>query len=143
MDTIGIIFALLASITWGMVYTLDQKILTDISPLTWLVISSFVMFFLTLPIIFWLLPDVKMVLNSGRSNLLIILSSQILIFFATLFIFYAIKHLGSATANIFEISYPVFVVLFSLMIFGGRLTLPFYVGSALIFLGSAIIIKFS
>jgi drug/metabolite transporter (DMT)-like permease len=143
MSTAGIIFAILASVTWGLVYTIDQKILTSVSPLTWLAISTFVMVFLTLPVLLFNLEEVKTVFHSGRNNLLLILLSQILIFMASLFIFYAIKQLGAINANIFEITYPLFVVIFSLLIFGARISLAFGIGALLILVGSMVIIKWS
>lgn len=143
MDTTGIIFAVLASITWGMVYTIDQKILTNMSPILWLAISSFVIAILMLPVIILNREEVRIILHSGKSNLLLILFSQILIATSTFFIFSSIKHLGAATASIFEITYPLFVVVFSLIMFGGNINIYFWLGSALIFAGSIVLVRLS
>ena len=78
MDTIGIIFAVLASITWGLVFTIDQKILTNISPILWLAISSVLMGVMLLPILFFNKEEIRVILWSGRNNLLLILFSQVL-----------------------------------------------------------------
>ncbi|MBA4318326.1 MAG: hypothetical protein C0412_07990 [Flavobacterium sp.] len=143
MSTTGIIFAMLASITWGAVYTIDQKILTNMSPILWLAISTFVTAILMLPVIFFNLEEVRAVLHSGKSNLLFIFSAQVLIAVATFLIFSSIKHLGAATASVFEITYPFFVIIFSLLMFGGSVNAYFWLGSALIFLGAVVITKFS
>jgi len=143
MDMTGITFAVLASVAWGLVYTIDQKILGLMSPLAWLAISSLIAAIITLPVLFLHQEEIKAVFQSGRNNVLLMIGTQFLIVLATLFIFSAIKHLGAVTANIFEITYPLFVVIFSLLMFGGRISLSFGVGALFIFLGSLIIIKFS
>lgn len=143
MDTIGIIFAVTASITWGLVYTIDQKILANISPILWLALSSVVIGIMLLPILFFHKEEIKVILQSGRNNLLLILTSQLLIALATFLIFSSIKHLDAINASIIEITYPFFVIIFSLVLFGGSINIYFWIGSILIFIGSIVLIKFS
>lgn len=143
MITTGVIFAVLASVTWGAVYTIDQKILTSMSPILWLAISSIVTAVIMFPVVFFNKGEVDSIIHSGRNNLLLILSAQILIAVANFFIFSSIKNLGAATASLFEITYPFFVAVFSLLIFGGSFNAYFIFGSILIFLGSFVLVRFS
>jgi drug/metabolite transporter (DMT)-like permease len=143
MSTIGIIFAVLASVTWGMVYTIDQKILTNVSPILWLTISSIITAMLMLPVIFLNMGEIKTIIHSGRNNLLLILLVQILAIVATFFIFSSIKHLGASTASVLEITYPVFVIIFCFFLFRENVNVYFWLGTTFILLGSFIVIKFS
>ena len=64
-------------------------------------------------------------------------------FLANFFILSSIKQLGAAHASILEITYPFFVLLFGWLFFGGSVNAYFWLGSALVFAGSAVIIKFA
>lgn len=140
MDMFGIIFAVMASVTWGLVYVIDQKILTSISPVLWLALSSFVIAVLLLPVILLNKEDVRVIIYSGRSNLLLILSSQILIAISTFFIFSSIRRLGAMTASIIEITYPIFVILFSIFLLNYSLNMYFWIGTLLVFFGVFILV---
>ena len=59
---------------------------------------------------------------------------------ATLCILGSIRLLGANTSAVLEISYPLFVALFSTLIFRGQLQPPVIVGGMFIFLGAAIIV---
>lgn len=141
MKTIGFIYAIAAAVTWGLVYTIDQKILFKVSPLSLLFIGSLITSIITFPILLFDSQSVKNLLGSGRVNLGLILLSVFLATLANLFIFSGIKILGASTASVFEIAYPFFVILFSFLIFRNSLNLYFLLGSVFIFLGSFIIIK--
>ena len=51
----------------------------------------------------------------------------------------SIQLLGAAKSSVLEISYPLFVALFSCWFFGGQLQLPVVIGGGFIFVGAAII----
>ncbi len=143
MKIVGFIYAIAAAVTWGLVYVIDQKILDKISPLALLFIGSLITMIVTLPILLFDFRPMRELLGSGRSNLILIFVSVILAALANLFIFSGIKTLGAATASVFEIAYPFFVILFSVLIFKTSLNLYFLIGAILIFTGSLIIIKFA
>ena len=142
MRNIGFIYAVAAAVTWGLVYAIDQKVLTKISPLSLLFFSSMMAAVVTLPI--WMLDSasVKTLFSSGKQNLGLIFISVLLAVLANFFIFSAIKTLNASTASIIEITYPIFVILFSFLLFKQAITWYFALGAALIFVGTVIVIKF-
>jgi len=141
MKTVGFIYAIAAAVTWGLVYTIDQKILDKVSPLSLLFIDSVLIAIITLPILLFDSQSIKDLLGSGKFNLGLIFISVVLATLANFFIFSGIKILGASTASIFEIAYPFFVILFSFLIFRTSLNLYFLLGAIFIFAGSLIIIK--
>jgi len=142
MRSIGLIYATLAAVTWGLVYTIDQKILDKVSPAPLIFITSLLVVILSMPIMMIDPRPLKILLNSGKLNLGLIVLTVLLTTLANFFIFSGIKILGASTASIFEIAYPFFVILFSFLLYKTSLNIYFFFGSVLIFLGSFIIIKF-
>lgn len=140
---IGFIYAIAAAVTWGLSYTLDEKILTTVSPVRLLFIHAIITALITFPFLFWSDGSIKEVLHSGKNNLAIIVASIILATVANFFIFSSIKALDASTASIMEIAYPFFVVLFSALLFRSIPNIYFFAGGLLIFIGSFVIIKFS
>lgn len=140
---IGFIYALGAAIVWGLVYAVDQKILSSVSPVILLFITSLLATLITLPFIFFNNNSLKFLLGSGKTTLSLILVSALLATLANFLIFSGIKSLGASAASIIEIAYPFFVVLFSFILFRSTLNAYFFVGGILIFIGSIIIIKFA
>ena len=140
--TIGYIYAILAAVTWGLVYTIDQKILTKISPFSLIFVGSLIVLAISLPIVLLDQRPLRILLNSGKANLALIVLSVVLSTLANFMIFSGIKILGASTASIFEIAYPFFVILFSFLLFKTGLNAYFLFGSVLIFLGSYVIIRF-
>ena len=127
MDKIGLVYAVLAAILWGLVYTIDQKILEKVSPLNLLLFYTAVMIIILPPIQFFFgEQQIKTILNLGKFDIVLILLTCILGLVASWFIFAAISKLGASTASIFEIAYPVFVVLFSYLLFQTSLNAYFY-----------------
>jgi len=142
MET-GFIYAIGAAITWGLVYTIDQKILSSITPMTLLFISSIGAMLITLPFIFFDNGSIKTLLASGKNNLLLIFISVVLGTLASFLILSGIKKLDASTVSIIEIAYPFFVVLFSYIVFRSTPNVYFFLGGILVFIGSVIIIKFA
>ena len=138
---IGFLYAIGAAITWGLVYSIDEKILGNVTPIAFIFISSIITPILILP--FVLRSGLKATLSSGVENFPIIILSVVLGLFANFFILSGIKNLNASTASIIEISYPFFVLLFSFIIFRTTPNLYFFLGGILVFIGSVIIIKFA
>src|SRR3989344_73581 len=116
MET-GFIYAIGAAITWGLVYAIDQKILSGVAPMTLLFIDSIIAAIIMLPFIFFSNGSIKEVIVSGKSSWSLIIISVALATLANFLIFSGIKNLDASTASIIEITYPFFVVLFSYILF--------------------------
>ncbi|MGC9968295.1 MAG: DMT family transporter [Minisyncoccia bacterium] len=143
MGNFGFVYAVGAALTWGLVYALDQKILSGSSPLAYLFINSLFTAILVLPFLFFDGGSIKTIFSSRGTILWLIVASVVLAALANFLIFSGIKILGASTASIIEIAYPFFVVLFSFIIFRSTPNIYFLLGGALIFVGSIIIIKFA
>ena len=139
MENTGLFYAIGAAVVWGLVYTIDQKILSEVSPLMLLFINSIVTVVILLPFVFF--TNTKIVFEVGKMGLLLILGASLLAALANFFIFSSIKSLNASTASIIEVSYPFFVVLFSFIIFRAVPNIYFFLGGALIFAGTFVIIK--
>ncbi len=142
MET-GFIYAIGAAITWGLVYAIDQKILSSVPPLTLLFIDSTITAIIMLPFIFFSNGSIKDIVISGKANWALIIISVVLATLANFLIFSGIKNLNASTASIIEIAYPFFVVLFSYVLFRSTPNIYFFIGGILVFIGSVIIIKFA
>ncbi len=138
---IGFIYAIGAAITWGLVYAIDQKILSNITPISLLFINSIITAIIMLPFLFFSNNSVKQFLALDRANLSLVIFEALLVMLANFLIFSGIKNLDASTASIIEIAYPFFVVLFSYIIFRSTPNIYFFLGGALVFLGSVVIIK--
>jgi len=140
---IGFIYAIGAAVTWGLVYAIDQKILSNVPPMTLLFIDSIITAIVMLPFVFWSNGSIKDTLISGKTNWSLITLSVVLAALANFLIFSGIKNLDASTASIIEIAYPFFVVLFSYIFFRSSPNIYFFIGGVLIFVGSIIIIRFA
>jgi drug/metabolite transporter (DMT)-like permease len=140
---IGFIFAIGAAMIWGLAYAIDQKILSNVSPVTLLFVSSLLAAIITLPFVISNSENLKNLTGSGKTILLLIIASGVLATLANFLIFSSIKNLNASLASIIEIAYPFFVVLFSFILFRSSLNIYFFIGGTLIFIGSVIIIKFA
>jgi drug/metabolite transporter (DMT)-like permease len=140
---VGFIYAIGAAITWGLVYAIDQKILSGVSPLTLLFIDSILAAIIMLPFVFFDNGSIKNLLNSSKTTWSFIIISIALATLANFLIFSGIKNLDASTASIIEISYPFFVVLFSYILFRSTPNIYFFIGGLLVFIGTFIIIKFA
>jgi drug/metabolite transporter (DMT)-like permease len=143
MNLTGFIYAIAAAITWGLVYAINQRVLANATPLVFLFIGSIVTAIITLPIIIFQWDSIKQIFSSGKTIWQLIILGEVLVLIANFFILSSIKNLGAPLASVIEISYPLFVSLFTLLLFGGSLNIWFWIGTAFIFFGSAIIMKFA
>jgi drug/metabolite transporter (DMT)-like permease len=142
MSYTGYIYAIGAAITWGLVYTIDQRVLRGASPFALLFIDSLLTAIILLPIVFMeKAPFASMANTSGKVWTLIV-ASIILAALANFFIFSSIKLIDASHASIIEIAYPFFVVLFSYFVFNATPNLYFLLGSIMIFAGTAIVVFF-
>lgn len=142
IHTLGFVYAIGAAIAWGLAYTIDQKILASISPLILLFISLVIGAVLLLPAVLMHSNALVSLITLSKAQLALIIFSIALATLANYFIFVSISRLGASSASVFEIAYPFFVFLFSFFIFGTQPNVYVFIGSLLIFFGSAIIIRF-
>lgn len=138
----GMLYALTGAIIWGLVYNIDQRILLKTSPLTMFIVGGFMQMIVLMPYIFTVEgnKDIMSILFN-KNQLFLFFISEMLLIIAGVSILYAVKHLGAPLASIFEISYPLFVALFYVILFDKTLSFKFWIGSLLIFIGSMIIIR--
>lgn len=137
---LGVSYAIAAAAVWGLVYTIDEKVLHRISPTEFLFVGSVVSTIVLAPLL------ARSTMNAlaplDRSSLVLLLVTILLNILANFFIYSSIQHSSAAHASIFEISYPFFVTVFSMILLGTRLNAAFFVGSLLLFAGAIIIAKF-
>lgn len=140
----GFIFAALASIAWGLAYTLDQKILEKLPPIVLISLSYLVCFILTIPFLFYEnknFSDFSYFSSIDKKMIITFLISVLLTFSANYFILAGIKELNASTASIVEITYPVFVIIFSFIIFRTVPNYLFLIGTVIVLFGISMIIK--
>ena len=142
MKISGFAYAIAAAVIWGLVYAIDQKILTKVSPFALIFIDSLIILLVSIPFIIFNPEPIRILFDSGKENLWLVFISILLGALATFFIFSGIKILGASTASIFEIAYPFFVIFFSFLLFRTNLNMYFFGGAILIFVGSYVIIRF-
>lgn len=142
MKSLGYALALFASVLWGLTYCLDERLLESL--------SVFKVYFLhclcgvVVAGVFLLAqgePIGSLVsLSAGSASKLLVVLTLITATTATLCILGSIRLLGANTSAVLEISYPLFVALFSTLVFRGQLQPPVILGGIFIFIGAAIIV---
>lgn len=138
---VGYFFAICAAIIWGIVYTIDQKILLSTSPFILLFFYSLVTTLVMLPFAILDKEAFKSIFFGNKKNLWLILACVLLSAVANFLILTGIKKLDAATASIIEIAYPFFVVLFSYVFFRSTPNVYFFIGGALILVGVVVVVK--
>lgn len=138
----GYLLAFSAAALWGLTYTLDEKVLEEM--------HSVKLYFLhcVLGLLVsgaaWLLTGGTFgqlfALPSGESTRKILFASMIIGCLAGMAIVSSIAMLGASKSSILEISYPLFVLVFSYVLFDKGVSLHVIAGGLLIFAGSAIIV---
>jgi drug/metabolite transporter (DMT)-like permease len=134
--------AILASVLWGLTYCLDERALESLSVyklyflhcLCGAIIAGTVLLFqgnsaaslFTIDTAKASLPFVALTLVTATAAALCILGS--------------IHLLGASKSAVLEISYPLFVAVFSTLLFQGQLQFPVVLGGVFIFIGAAIIV---
>src|SRR5579871_5524873 len=94
---IGLSYAVGASITWGLVYTIDQQILKSASPFMLLLVNSLVTFIVCLPFAIFQGGALSRLLQASWKAWPLVVGSIVLAGVANLFIFSSIRALGAST----------------------------------------------
>jgi len=75
---IGFIYAIGASVTWGLAYAIDQKILAGVTPMNFLFVSSIIAAIIMLPFIFFGNGSLKELAVLDKTNWSLIILSTVL-----------------------------------------------------------------
>jgi drug/metabolite transporter (DMT)-like permease len=142
MNSSGYALAVLASVLWGLTYCLDERVLSSL--------SVYKLYFLHCVYGAAIAGSVLLfqghsaaslfTIDTARSSLPLVILTLVTATAAALSILGSIQLLGANKSAVLEISYPLFVALFSTLLFRGQLQLPVVIGGAFIFIGAAIIV---
>lgn len=137
----GLMLALLASVLWGLTYCLDERVLSSL--------SVFKLYFLhclcgvlvagAILLAQGVSPAGLFTFDLAKASLPLVGLTLVTATAAALSILGSIQFLGASKSAVLEISYPLFVALFSVLLFKGQLQLPVVIGGIFIFVGSTII----
>jgi drug/metabolite transporter (DMT)-like permease len=149
MSYTGYLYAIGAAITWGLVYTIDQRVLRSASPFALLFVDSIITAIILLPVLFLEKAPLASLTHTPLKTWVLIVVSILFVVVSILFaavanyfIFSSIKLIDADHASIIEIAYPFFVVIFSYFAFAETPNLYFIFGTILIFAGSGLVIFF-
>jgi len=139
------IFALTASMFWGLSYVFFGEVYKKISVLTALGITSFFVCIASISVAYYtgkFKPDVVELLSSKQ--IMWYMAGAITSFFiAEFFIGSSIAAKNATLAGLIEISYPLFIAVFSYIIFRNQVSLATILGGIVIFIGIFIIYKYN
>jgi drug/metabolite transporter (DMT)-like permease len=144
-NSLGYVLAVLASVLWGLTYCLDERVLASL--------SVFKLYFLhclcgvlvagAILLAQGNSPAALFAIDTTKLGLPLLALTLATATAAALAILGSIQLLGAGKSAVLEISYPLFVALFSVYLFRGQLPPAVVVGGVFIFIGSAIIVLWS
>ncbi len=140
-----LVYAIAASILWGLVYSLSEKIFRyDISPQTLLAAQMCLggIIFLLFSYNTTLKKDMALIISNHRL-FIILISELVAVIIANYLISLSIQAKDATLAGLIEQSYPIFTIFFTWVIFKeSHLTAGVIIGSIMIFLGIVIMAYF-
>lgn len=134
-------FAIFAAILWGFNYTLAEKVLRSISPITLLALEMLIGAILFTCISFFttMKRDVQ-ILTTDSGILWLTLAEVAVVLLASFFIVTSINLKNATIAGILELIYPIFTILFTWFLFNeNHVNLSVIIGGFFIFAGVVII----
>lgn len=141
-----IIFALGASMVWGITYVLGEQIYKKISVITSLSIATLLSSIVMLIVAYaagLLRKDISTIFQS-KGLLLLVISEAACLMIAELLIGFSITGKNATLAGLVEISYPIFIALFAYILFReNQINLATMIGGLIIFAGVFIIYYFN
>lgn len=140
-----ILFAISASLFWGLTYVFNEQIYKKISIFSSLGITFFIVSIITLIFAFAsgnLKTDITTLISSKRL-LWYFVGGVTSLLIAEIFIGFSIVAKSATLAGLIEISYPVFIVLFSYLLFKETINISTFIGGAVVFIGIFIIYYFN
>ena len=142
MNSTGYVLAVLASVLWGLTYCLDERVLSSMSVFKLYFLHCVCGMLVTGAVLLFQGSSVASLFTIGTANAgpLLVGLTLVTATAAALSILGSIQLLGASKSAVLEISYPLFVALFSTLLFRGQLQLPVVIGGVCIFIGAAIIV---
>ena len=142
MNPVGFGLAVLASVLWGLTYCLDERVLASLSVsklyflhcVCGMLVAGAILLFQGHA------PAALFKIDTAAASIPLVGLTLVTATAAALSILGSIQLLGANQSAVLEISYPLFVALFSVVLFKGHLEIPVVVGGIFIFIGSAIIV---
>ena len=135
------VIALAAAVMWGLHYPLVGNALKKISPLSVLLLTSIPVFLLLPFFLRTLRADYDVLRGMEWGPKLVILALSVTSLLGTLLLYVSIEKKNATLASLIEISYPVFVVFFSYLLFRHMHVNPGVIlGALLVFTGVTLII---
>jgi drug/metabolite transporter (DMT)-like permease len=142
MNSLGCGLAVLASVLWGLTYCLDERVLASLSVfklyflhcLCGVVVAGLIL------LLQGTAPSALFAIDTAKASLPLVGLTLITATAAALSILGSIQLLGAGRSAVLEISYPLFVALFSVLLFQGQLQPQVVLGGVFVFIGSAIIV---
>ncbi|CEK11873.1 DMT family transporter [Legionella hackeliae] len=132
-----LVFAVTAALLWGLNYSLAEKVLRSISPLTLLALEMLAgaLVFSLLAYFTTFKKDLALLLSDSYVLWLTILE-VIIVLAASFFIVYSIHFKNATLAGIIELIYPLFIILFTWLLFGeNHVDMSVIIGGIMIFIG--------
>jgi len=142
MPVVGYALALLASVLWGLTYCLDERLLAGVSVtrLYFLHCACGAAIAGAILLAQGHSPAALVRFDTATASLPLVALTMLTATAATFCILGSIQLLGAHRSAVLEISYPLFVALFSVAFFQGRLDWPVLLGGGFILAGAAIIV---
>jgi drug/metabolite transporter (DMT)-like permease len=141
-NSVGFGLAVLASVLWGLTYCLDERVLASLSIFKLYFLHCFCGMLVAGAVMLCQghSPAGLFRIDTATASIPLVGLTLVTATAAALSILGSIQLLGAKQSAILEISYPLFVALFSVLWFQGQLELPVIIGGTFIFIGSAIIV---
>ena len=140
-----ILFALGASVFWGLTYVFNEEVYKKISVLTYLGVASLVVSIVMITTAYFagtLKPDIETI-SSSKRLLGFVAGGIFTLLIAELFIGFSIVTKNATLSGLVEISYPIFIALFSYFLFRNHVTIQTIIGGVIIFSGIFVIYYFN
>ena len=141
MRMMGYLLAVAASVLWGLTYCLDERVLAGMSVFRLYLLHCLcgALFAAVILLVLGEPPGTLLRIGGGSERPLLA-ATLVTASAAALCILGSIQLLGAGKSAVLEISYPLFVALFSTAFFGGQLSWPVAVGGGFMFVGALIIV---
>ena len=142
MNSTGFGLAVLASVLWGLTYCLDERVLASLSVYKLYFLHCLCGAIVAGAVLLAQGNSIASLVRIGTAtaSLPLVALTLVTATAAALSILGSIQLLGANKSAVLEISYPLFVALFSTLLFQGQLQLPVVIGGLFIFVGAAIIV---
>ncbi len=140
-----IVYALFGSLFWGLSYITSEQMYKKMSVFTTLGLTAIFVGIISLLIAITIgafKPDL-LELSSSKTLMWYFLAGTTFLLIAELFIGFSIAEKNATLAGLVEISYPIFIAIFSYILYKQSISPSTIMGGAIIFIGIFIIYYFN